>query len=231
MNQRLLQLAIGPAALVLLGCAGRAAADLVTLYPTDDSMIKMSAPDNNYGANGAICLRNRYGSPQHPDHFERDGLIRFDLSELPPDSVVTSAVMSLYYYKWKDNNPVGRLLTCYRLTSDWDEDTVTWNTRPSKMDEPTCESAVPGQPGQWMDWDVTSDVDAFLADPDIRNFGWEIMDEEPWGQYNIPMTYFYTKEYSDDYGNYMPHLTVDVVPGPATLTLLAAGALKLRRRR
>ena len=231
MNSKLLQLAARFVALICFCCTGPASADLITFYPTDDSDIIMANPDHNNGSSSGMVVKNRYGSPYHPEYWERDALVRFDLSSLPPDTIVMSAVMSLYYYRWKDNNPAGRLLTCYRLTSDWDEETVTWNTQPTKIDSPTCSAAVPGQPGQWMDWDVTSDVDAFLTDPDVTNFGWEIMDEEKWGHVNIPMTYFYTKEYSDDHGNYTPHLTVNVVPGPATLTLLAAGALKLGRRR
>jgi hypothetical protein len=144
-------------------------ADIITFYPTDDTMIAMKAPDHNYGSSESMTVRNRYGHEGHPDYWERDLLVRFDLSSIPPDTPVSSAVLHLYYHKWWDNDPAGRSLTCYRATSDWDEATVTWNTQPTRASDPSAAALVPHQPGTWMTWDLTDDVQAFIDDPELHS--------------------------------------------------------------
>jgi hypothetical protein len=93
-------------------------------------------------------------------------------------------------------------LTCYRVVGDWDESTVTWETRPGTAAQPTSTSVVPVTFG-WMDWDVTSDVRGFLLGS-FPNYGWQLKDETPWGWYNIPVTRFWAKEH----GSLEPRLEV-----------------------
>lgn len=194
-----------------------------TLHPTDDTYITMKAPDANHGASTVLVTENRYGHPSHPEDWQKDVLITFDLSSIPPGTNVTSATLHLFYYEWHDNNPAGRELTCYRIGGDtldgrdyeWDEDTVTWNTQPGHVYDFTSLAVVPSAPGVWMEWDVTSDVRDFVNDSSVVNYGWQIEDEEPWESFDIPWTKFYSKEY----GSFTPYLTV--VPEPASLALLA----------
>jgi hypothetical protein len=154
-----------------------------------------------------MVVENRYGHPSHGDDFEQDALVRFDVSSIPAGTEIESATLCLYYYHWHDNNPAGRVLTCYRITDDWEEETVTWNTQPTCAAQPTSAATVPAG-YDWMTWDVTVDVQAFINEEEPE-YGWKIMDEEPWNWYNIPWTYFHTKEY----GSYIPHLEVEF-PGP-----------------
>lgn len=174
-------------------------------HPTGDAYVIMKSPDQNTGSSSRLLARNRYGHPSHPTYWEEDILAKFDLSSLPGDVRIISATLYLYYYEWRDNNPGGRDLTCYRITSDWDEETVTWNTRPSYNPEATCYSILPYSPGSWMDWDVTSDVKSFISGEET-NYGWQIMDTTTWGQFNIPTPKFLSKEY----GSNIPYLDIEV---------------------
>ncbi|HEC82555.1 MAG TPA: DNRLRE domain-containing protein, partial [Thermoplasmatales archaeon] len=177
--------------------------DTIVLYPTDDATIHCKNPDANDGHTDHMTVRNMYGHPSDPDYWERDSLIRFDISSIATNSIIYSAKLKLYYYYWWDNNPVGHDLTLYRITSDWNEDTVTWNTRPSYAPQPTGYSTVPSSAGIWMEWDVTIDIQDFVNG--VTNYGWMIKDEYYWGAHNIPITYFRTKEY----GDFTPYLEIE----------------------
>jgi len=175
-----------------------------TFYPTDDTTLRMKVPDNNYGSREYLSVRNRYGHPSQPEYWEHDVLIRFDLLAIPTGTSITSAILNIYYYAYDENNPAGRDLTLYRVTSDWDEDTVTWNTRPSIASAVTSYDVVPNSPGSWMEWDVTSDVNDFVDENKV-NYGWQIMDEQYWGGYDVPDSKFRSKEY----GSIIPYLEIE----------------------
>jgi len=195
-----------------------ATADELIFYPTDDAMIDEYAPNWNTGDKTYMTIRNTGNGP-----WEKSGVLRFDISSIPPGTPIPSATLNLYYYSWGDNYPGGRPLRCRRITSDWDEDSVTWNTRPTWASEITDQVNEPGS-YQWMEWDVTDDVQAFVNGDEV-DFGWVIRDETYWGGANIPRTSFHSKEYNE----LIPYL--EVVPEPGTLGLLLLGSLVILSRR
>lgn len=178
--------------------------DYIILYPTDDSWIRMKDPTNNYGSSDQMIVRNRFGHSSHPDYWEEDIVIRFDLSDFPSHLQINSASLHLYYYEWNDNNPEGNDLSIYRITSNWDENSVTWDTRPSVSSVSTSSTVVPSSSGHWMSWEVTDDVQDFL-DGFKTNFGWQIVDENYWGGFNVPRSFFRTKES----GSFVPYLEIE----------------------
>ena len=173
---------------------------------TDDVTIDMHSPNNNQGSDVDLKLSNRYGTTSD---WERDVLCKFDISSIPSGTQINSAILKIFYYQYLDTNPTGRDLTLYRITSNWNEDSVTWNTRPNLAAEITDSYIVPSSPGIWMEWDVTVDVQDFI-DEVQENYGWQIMDEEYWGGSNIPTCKFHSKEY----GNYIPYLEIHINEAP-----------------
>jgi hypothetical protein len=174
----------------------------VIFNPTDDASIWEQYPDDNYGSADYMLVRNKYGHPTHEDYWEVDALIKFDLSGLTDQYIVDSAWLYLYYFDCDFDACEDRELTCYSITSDWGEGTVTFNTKPSFTTTATSSSVVPATWG-WMRWDVTSDVQDYVAGLQT-NYGWQVMDTTTWGDYDIPGTRFRTKEY----GDYSPYLKV-----------------------
>jgi hypothetical protein len=168
---------------------------ILVLYPTDDSTVRHGGPNSNSGSSESINVRNDFGGGGSPG-CAYDTLIKFDTSTIPRNVTIQYAYLRLYYYKYKDNKPAGRTLNVYRATNDWDEETVTWNTQPSYASFPTTSAQVPSSIGTWMVWDVTSDLQDFFQGS-IDNYGWKITDENYWGQVNIPIIYYYSKEYGD----------------------------------
>ena len=185
--------------------------ETVQLYPTDDVHIRQDYPDNNEGDAPDMNIRNEFGA--HPQGFAWQGVIRFDVSSVQiPDNTTLKATLYCYYRTFKDNNPAGRPFYLYRITDEWNEETVTWNTRPSCAPQISAIASVPDKPGNWMKWDVTDDVVAFI-DGSEKNFGWKISDDIYWGYFNIPITRLSTKE-----GVYQPYLEID--PGVFNKALL-----------
>ena len=179
--------------------------EVLTFHPTDDAYVDEYSPNATPGGLEWMVVRNTGDGP-----WECDALARFDVSSIPPGTTITSATYHLYYFQYRDNDPVNRPLTCYRITSDWDEETVSWNTRPTWLPpgQWTDSTPVPASFG-WMEWDVTSDVQAFVNGTET-NYGWCIMDETSWPGGNIPITDFRSKEH----GQVIPYLEVVVVVGP-----------------
>jgi len=164
-----------------------------TIYPTDDIGLGRSSSDIPSNNSEYAAVRNDYGAGG--GIYEWDALIKFEIS-LPSDAEIKSATLKLYYCYWWDNNPAGRNLNLYRVTSDWNETNSTWKNQPSYAPLPSCNSTVPTSYG-WMNWDVTNDVKSFVSGQ-ATNYGWKITDETYWGTVNIPVTRFQTKEYGEN---------------------------------
>jgi T5SS/PEP-CTERM-associated repeat protein len=187
-------------------------------YPSDDAFVSMEEPDRNWSSDGYLSVRNRYGGLGE-DYWERNSLLKFDLASIEPGATIASATLRLYYFDCIFSNCTGRNLDCRKVTSGWDEDTTTWNTRPATAPTVSDAATVPSASG-WMEWDVTSDVRA-IVDGEAENEGWQIADEITWGAANIPDARFRAKEYGDD----APHL--EIVYGPEVPSLTGRGAITL----
>jgi len=172
------------------------------INPSDDTKLAHDGPNNNYGDSEKLWMRNDYGAGGSSG-WGWDGLIKFDLSSIPKNVTIYYAYVKLYLYGRGDHNPTGRPLNMYRATSDWDEETVTYNTQPSYASQPTTYTKVPPSNGVWMEWNVTSDVKNFTKG-NYHNFGWLIIDENYWGKPDIPKMYFWLKEH----GEYIPHIEI-----------------------
>jgi hypothetical protein len=171
---------------------------IIIFNPTDDSTIRERYPTTPMGNSKTISIRN-YGG----EDWTYQGLIKFDLSSLPTDIDIISASLNCYYLKYKDNNPSGNTFNLYRLISDWDENTVTWNTQPSCESQPTSFVIAPSSPGVWLEWDVKSDIEDFINGNE-DNFGWKISDDTYWPGVNIPITRLCSKEYESN----IPYLEI-----------------------
>jgi len=182
--------------------SGASGSKTKTLYPTDDTFVWQESSGSNYGDEEFMKIKNFNGWFLDDDN-QMDGLIKFDVTSIPTGSTIVSAKLYLYYYDYDYNNPDAHsVLELYRMTSNWDEDTVTWNTRPV-YSVLTTSATVPSS-FAWIDWDVTSDIQNFV-DGTVSNYGWKIHDSYEWDNVDIPVTKFLTKEY----GSYSPYLEIE----------------------
>lgn len=169
-------------------------------YPTDDAKISQDDPNKNYDGELGINIRNEYGIGGSSG-WASQGLYKFDISSIPSGVSIIKAKFYLFYNKWTSTNPAGRCLNLYRVTSNWDENSITWNTVPSYNPVTSAYSQVPPTVNIWMDWDVTVDIKKFLSG--TQNFGWILTDDNYWGTVNIPLSQFRTREFSQELSPYL----------------------------
>jgi uncharacterized protein (TIGR02145 family) len=188
---------------------GQGSANIQTFdfNPSDDVTILQNNPSQNAGGADTLYTRNSNGALGSND-WTRDILINFDISSLPAGAHVVSAELYLYYCNYRDNNPSGRSLSAYKITSSWSENSVTWNSQPGYAAQSTSSSGIPSSTGNWMSWDVSADVQSIINAQPVVNWGWKITDGVAWNWFNIPMAYFYSKEE----GNFIPYLEITVTP-------------------
>lgn len=195
---------------------GRGAA-LVLLLAASASAVTLSAVQDADVATGGGWDNSTLGGSDHistnwAEATSVIGHIQFDVSGLAPGSV-QQATLRLFH----DFNTVpGVDLDIYRVTSSWDEATVTWPTRPSLAASPSSTLSIDGSDTStevWREWDVTSLVQSWV-DGAETNYGMALVrdpDAEPW-------PYLRSKDYS---GDNHPELVV-TVPEPASMALAVA---------
>jgi hypothetical protein len=175
------------------------------LYPTDDAHVIENHPDVNTGLTENLAIRNG-GSG---DNWASQPVIKFDVTSISPSAIVVSAILNIYYYQYSDNNPGGRPLSVYRLEGDWNEETITWNNKPTSSSTLSSSGSVPNSVGAWMSFDVTRDVRNFTTGA-LNNYGWIIKDEQYWGGANIPTAECSAKEHSNGKKPYLNVTAVDL---------------------
>lgn len=94
----------------------------VTLYPVADTYVDQQNPTQNF--NGAA----QWPVERRTNNTERYPLLRFDTSAIPEDATVTSADLKVYLMSGSGDSPI--LVKVERITFTWNQDTVTWNSRP-----------------------------------------------------------------------------------------------------
>jgi len=132
-----------------------------TFQADADAYIRSTAAqaDTNYGGNNDLPIRLTTASARY------NGLIHFDLSSIPEGSTIESATLYGYMYQKSGNKEV----SVYRVTGEWTESGVTWNTRPSNDTQPTS-VILPSSAMSWVSWNVTQDVQAYGEG--TPNYGW-----------------------------------------------------------
>ncbi len=104
-------------------------------------------------------------------------LFKFNLTEIPSGSVITGAYLSLYANPTPCSDPHTGVNKSYirKVTSPWDQNTVTWETQPdfSTVNQAELhESTFPGE--DYLNIDVTEMVRDMVANPSA-NYGFVIM--------------------------------------------------------
>ncbi len=153
--------------------AGPAISAEVTLNPVADTYVFEGAPDTNFGADAT--LRTGECVACFVPGRERI-LLRFDLTGLPPNAVISQATLRLYQegsWSWGLSSVN---LSVRRVIHPWEELSATWNDRPL-ITNASFASTTSGTGTGWRTWDVTSLVQLW-QDGSEPNYGFGLKGPE-----------------------------------------------------
>jgi hypothetical protein len=139
-----------------------------------DAWVWKAAPTTNYGSSPVFALNDNQGTGCYNDGSTAYGFVRFDVGGASLPAVATSAKLKLYCLAALQS-PAGKLpLELYRLTSDWNEMTVTYNARPTRGPLVT-QVNVPDQPAGlgWHELDITALYNQWRSGA-LPNYGLEL---------------------------------------------------------
>jgi hypothetical protein len=143
----------------------------ITLYPVADNYTDSKYPIlGRYGRTTVLYAGNSYDHAQNIWGSERI-YIRFNLTELPRNSLIVQATLRLWQYFPPNSS---QTYEAHRVLGDWDETSENWNSQPSWSPTKTSETVAPPRGAQGaevpVDWDITSDVGAWYSG-EARNYG------------------------------------------------------------
>ena len=203
-------------------------ADTISVFnPDADTYIYSSHPDTNYGTATSMKAAG-YGASKV--------LMHFDLSSIPSSATIIDAKLEVYI----DSQAGETYFKIYRMLNDWSEGEATWNQRKSGVNWDNAG-------GDYSDGTFYGGPQIFQSDVGkYKTISAEAATElEVLVQHWVDGTWVndgiaYTRLFADGTRNVFvesreaanpPKLTVTWVPEPATIGLLAVGALGIIRRR
>jgi len=185
-----------------------------TFRPTDDALVAGGTlAGTNYGANTFLGV-----STGPTESYIWRSFIWFDLSNIPPGSLIDSAVINLFMY---DAPSSSRTIDTWRVTGgSWSESTITWNNQPAALFKVGAGSTSTGTSNNvWLSFNVAGSVRKFVAKSAADyapNYGWMLKDSDESNPSQIYL-YMYSKEYTDS--GKRPYLEVKYYPPHLELEL------------
>jgi hypothetical protein len=211
------------ALVALFSLSTAANATVITLQPgpegKDAALVNGSLADLNFGDLPSIVA-------SFSGDLRSIGLLEFDLSSIAAGSV-NSAFLDLFHLF---NSSAGITYSIFRVTSAWDEATVTFNTAP--LIDPVAVSSVTiarfdSRTSLTRTWNITDLVSGWVSGA-YQNYGLWIEEVPIQG---AGRAFFSSSDSA--FPERHPRLTVDYTPipepGTTWLLMLAIGALAVRR--
>lgn len=192
--------------------------ETVVLSPQDTSTLIASADGfmwsgNGSGGNSTVdYLRIGYSTTSGANR----SVIKFDLSSIPSNAIISDADLSVYYDTAYGSNST-RSVEAHRITSSWVEGSLSWNNNYSSYVEDT--STVGGPVKEWQSWDI-DDLVGEWVDGTYPNYGVLLRSVNESGS-STNLLQFWSKDYLAV--NFRPILEVDYsIPTDVIITDIRA---------
>jgi hypothetical protein len=172
--------------------------ETITLYPTDDGWIRENDGGvNSTGETIGVGYSTTYGNYR--------SVLKFDLSAIPSGSTINSAYIKLYYSSYSGSYS-NRNIRAYRVTSNWNQSTISWNISyyPAYYDD----NSVGGGTAGWYSWNIKILVQ-YWTQGTYNNYGVMMKCYPEDGTFSN-ILFFRSKEYTLQ--TYRPRLEINYTP-------------------
>jgi len=126
----------------------------------NDTYIDENLSVSNFGLDTSIYIQSK------PNPLDKHGLIKFNLSLIPPGATIVSANISLYVEQTENSS-----VYFHKINSPWDEYGVNWTSFGDSYNLTPSTNGIPTL--GYTNWTVTNDVIDFYANSS-SNHGWLI---------------------------------------------------------
>ncbi len=135
-----------------------------------DSFVQSKYPGSNFGTATYAMIGNDFGPTIIRTYLQ------FNLSALPKNISITAAHLMVYQYYYF--YPLDFDIAVHRITSIWEENTITWDHQPNYnllSEDYIC--VTNDNDDTWLSWDITSLVQDWLEES-IPNYGVVLQDTD-----------------------------------------------------
>ena len=128
-----------------------------TIYASEDICVASGSP-------GRITFYSYVGYGGIDSGIMRT-YIKFDLSDIPENAIITSAQLNMKYAASTGVTSPDLVFDIYRVIGSWDEDTMGWGTQPSVEGSPTITGLTCAYSTSYVAkaWDITALVAEMIA--------------------------------------------------------------------
>ncbi len=188
-----------------------------TFWASDDAWVNEANPAANYGNSSYMSVKDRSGLAEAYIRFSRQ-----DIDSLRGLAIESA---SLFLYQYQGTNSPGDILNFHRANSDWNETTLSWNSR-SSYDLPQVDSLnIIGESNivGWREWGgLENTVSGWVSG---ANYGL-VLENHMDNHKEELFARFYSSEYSElGLKPYLKVTTVTPEPVSTVLFLLGGGIL------
>ncbi|HUW14294.1 MAG TPA: DNRLRE domain-containing protein, partial [Anaerolineae bacterium] len=141
----------------------------LSLAPVADAYILSAVPRNNYGTADRLSVGRQSGRSL------TRSLLRFDLRGIPAGATIQRATLRCYLVQ-SSTSPRLLDIALKRIDTDWEEDTVTWDTPLGYADLDIA--AEVGTAAVYYEWDATGLVWGWLSGGTGSNHGMALWSED-----------------------------------------------------
>ena len=151
-----------------------ASEETITLQPGGidgkDAYVYDNSPTINFGNGWDLLIGTIVG----PKIYR--GYIQFDLSSVPQTAVILDADLGLYYdWSWP---AVSFSIGLHKVTENWGEDTITWDSQPASSSVAEEIISIPASgTNDFRYWDIDDLVEGWLEGT-ISNYGMVLRDTD-----------------------------------------------------
>jgi len=190
-------------------------ADEFTFWPSEDSWVNEANPDVNYGNNTYLSVKDRSASAETYMKWSKN-----DLDSLS-DLQITSA--SLFLNQYQGTYSPGDSIDVHKVTSDWNEGNITWNSKPSFDLMAISSLNIENENNVWREWPgLENIVSSWIGG---NNYGL-VLENNKDGVPEELFARFYSSEYSSP--ELRPHMKITTTtPEPLGMILFGIGGSAL----